>query len=97
MKSQVATTLEQFKGVKDQLQSIEQQAPELYTGVLAMLDCMLNLSKAVFGPYEQNNEQEGLDDQIVNEQDNEPQEESVGGHPVLEASEKPLGKPFPRN
>lgn len=57
MKSQVAATLSAFKEQKDQLVAIQEQAPELYEATLAMLQTMLDLSKAVFGGAEDDQQQ----------------------------------------
>jgi hypothetical protein len=61
MKSQVAATLSAFKEQKDALVAIQEQAPELYEATLAMLQTMLDLSKAVFGGAEDQQQPEDMD------------------------------------
>jgi hypothetical protein len=53
MKQQVAEALMAFKAQKDQLEAMQQQAPELYSATLTMLQTMLDLSKALFGEADQ--------------------------------------------
>jgi len=75
MKKQVAATLSAFKDQKDQLVAIQQQAPELYEATLGMLQTMLDLSKALFGGPEDQQEQPEQEEASPNIEDHLGEEE----------------------
>ena len=91
MKGQVAQTLDGFKQVKDQLEGIKDQAPELFQATIGMLDTMLELSKLVFGPYsEEGGEEMPQEDEEDGIGEDEPEHIQVGGKPAVSADVKKL-------